>query len=140
MTTPTGRVLSLVEKGWAGARQLSIRFSREGLQVRHLVRGRLAADVRACLTPYAGITIWGIPRRVYRVVVWLQLFAAPLRGPVRAILIDNERSARWINRWFPHLQEYVILIQERGDGSPVIKWRGAKVNVDAAAGMAMDIG
>ena len=140
MTASAGMVLSLVEKGWAGARQLSIRFSPEGLRVRHLVRGRLAADVLACLSPYAGITIWGIPRRVYRAVVWLELLAAPLHGPVRAILVDNERSVKWITRWFPQLQDRVVLLQERGDGAPVIKWQGAKANLEMAAGVTVGAG
>ena len=125
------RVLSLVEKGWAGARQLSIHLARAEGEVEHLVRGRISRDVLAVMTPHPGMRIRGIPRQWYKVIVWIRLFVAQRLRQPSLILIDNERTAQWIDRWFPSLRKSVVLVLEAPDGSPQVFRQGQVIEVGA---------
>ena len=113
-------VLSLVEKGWAGARQLSIPLSRRGLRVRHLVCGALSGEVARILTPYPGMSIRGIPRQLYRVAAWLALQRGIWRKDIAAVLVDNERAFRWVSQVAPALRDRLVEVQEAEDGTPRI--------------------
>lgn len=121
-------VLSLVEKGWAGARRLSIDIVQRGGVVRHVVRGRLDADLRSVLTPYPRMTIRGVALRWYWPAAWLELAVALAGGGPRLILVDNEKAAAWVGGWFPMLRERIVVVQEGPDGAPVIARRGAEAS------------
>ena len=122
------QAISLVEKGWAGARQLSIPLTQRGIRVRHLVRGTLAAGVLKSITPYPGMTIRGIPRRLYRLVAWVALQLGSWRGDVAMILVDNERAFSWVSRAVPSLGDRLVLVLEADDGAPRIAQTGARVD------------
>ena len=76
------QAISLVEKGWAGARRLSIPLAQRGVRVRHLVKGRLRAEVLKVIAPHPGMTIRGVPRRLYRLAAWFTLQWSLRRGAV----------------------------------------------------------
>ena len=120
--------ISLVEKGWGGARRLSIRLSRQGVRVRHLVKGRLPAEVVAIIPPYPGMTIRGVPRSWFKLAAWVELWGAMARGGAELVMVDHERAARWVARWAPPLRDKVVVVQEAADGSPRIMWQGASVD------------
>ncbi|MBI4342355.1 MAG: hypothetical protein HY599_03190 [Candidatus Omnitrophica bacterium] len=122
------QAISLVEKGWAGARQLSIQLARRGVRVRHLVKGALSREVLEVLTPHEGMTIHGVPRRAYRPVAWLALQRGRWRGDLALVLVDNERAFQWVSRVVPSLGGRLVLIQEADDGSPRIAQAGAAVD------------
>ena len=125
---PAQRIaISLVEKGWGGARRLSIRLSRQGVPVRHLIRGRLPSEVLAVIQPYDGVTLRGIPRAWFKVVAWVELCRAGRRGAVAMVMVDNQRTAQWMARWVPWLRDRVVVIEEQPDGSPRIVRHGAGV-------------
>ena len=122
--------LSLVEKGWAGARRLSIVLVRRGVRVYHLVRGELRPEVLEVLTPYEGMQIRGVSRRWYSVITWVTLLRAQVRGELMLVLVDNEKAFGWVSRMCPSLRDRLVLVQEADDGSPRIGRCGA--GVDAA--------
>lgn len=127
-------VLSLVEKGWAGARWLSIHMmAQSDVSVRHLVRGTVPRVLLEALTPYARMTITGIPVRLYRLVVWVVLVYGCCTGRLAAVLVDNERAERWVARWFPWLRDHIILVHETSEGRPAIVRHGAQVQLDLHA-------
>lgn len=128
MSARPERAISLVEKGWAGARQLTIAWARQGIRVRHLIAGRVPADLRAIITPHAGMVIAGVPRRWYRWAAWWILLTALCRGAPAAVLVDNEHAARWVSTCFPGLRGRLLVIEERPDGAPRIVRRGDRVN------------
>ncbi len=130
-------VLSLVEKGWAGARQVSIRFTESGAQVEHLVRGWISREVLEVITPYRGVRVRGIPKQWYKVIAWVRLFLDQGSRHLTLILVDNERTVQWIGRWFPALRQKVVLVLEAPDGSPQIFWRGRAVEVSALLSVAV---
>ena len=119
------QAISLVEKGWAGARRLSIELVQRGGSVRHVIRGRLDAELLSVLTPYPRLTIRGVPLRWYRVAAWLELAVALAGGGPQLILVDNEKAAAWVGGWFPMLRERVVVVQEDATGAPMVTRRGA---------------
>lgn len=110
--------VSLVEKGWAAARQASIALAKSGIPVRHWVKGKLSRNLLDVLTPYPGIKITGVAPWIYRVVTGMVLAASLCRGKRLKILVDNERTRQWVSRCFPALKDSVILVLENADGSP----------------------
>ena len=120
------QAISLVEKGWAGARRVSIRLVREGGSVRHVVRGRLDAELLNSLTPYARMTIRGVSPGWYRTVAWFEL-ARALPGGLSLVIVDNENAAVWVSRCFPMMRERILVVQEGPDGTPEITRRGVAV-------------
>ncbi len=108
-------ILSLVEKGWAGARQLTIPVCQQGTAVRHVIRGVVSQEVIQVLTPYPGMQICGIPRLWYRVTVWAMLVWGSCR-PMTAVLVDNPKTADWVARWFPWVGSRLYTVEESSDG------------------------
>ena len=54
-------LLSVVERGWQGARECSLILARQGIRVTHLVKGRLPSGVRALIQPVQGIVLRDAP-------------------------------------------------------------------------------
>lgn len=123
------KVVSLVEKGWPAARRLSIRLVRSDVSVHHLVRGSVPQAVLAILTPYEGMTITGIAASWYRWAVWVTLMRAWVLRERLIILVDHERAAAWVARWFPRLAPRVFFVQEDAAGVPTVSQTGAVVDL-----------
>ena len=104
--------LSLVEKGWAGTRRFSIQLSDKGVAVRHLVKGTIAPEFLAIITPYPGVSIQGIPARGYRIVTWAALLLYQFHPGLQAVIVDNSRTSEWITKTFPRLAGRLIHVQE----------------------------
>lgn len=121
--------LSLVEKGWAAARWLSLDLARKGIRVRHLVRGSIPRPTREVLTPAAGVTLEGVPLRIYRPVAWVELWAGQLTGTLGMVITDNAKTAGWVKKSFPRLREKVLLLGETESGRPQILEKGAEVRL-----------
>lgn len=125
------RVLSLVEKGWSAARQATIPMTQRGARVTHLVRGRLPRALLRVITPYDGMTIRGIDRRWYRVIVWILLAFHQWVQPGSLVLVDNQPAVEWVRRSFPRLAHGVVLVQETAGGTPVLLRQGAAVTPES---------
>ncbi len=104
--------LSLVEKGWSGARRLSIELSGTGIEVRHLSRGRIAPEIVAVITPYPKISIRGIPVRWYRIAAWWTLLSWQFRPSLQAVIVDNARTTDWVTKTFPRLTDKLLQVKE----------------------------
>ncbi len=125
------RVISLVEKGWGGARRLSIQLAGRGVTVSHYVRGCLSRELLGVVTPYAGMTIRGFDPRWYKTIVWFILLSTQGQREALMVLVDNERTFSWVKRFFPRLQDALVLVHELPDGSPQVIRSGT--GVDPAA-------
>ncbi len=112
------RAISFVEKGWAGARQFTIPLAQQGMRIEHVVKGKVADAVLAIITPYPGMRISSVSRRWYRFATWIMLLLAVPDRQLDMVIVDNERSAKWVGSSFPMLRKKLVLIQEQGDGSP----------------------
>ncbi len=128
MTQARESVISLVEKGWAGARRVSIAQAQQGANVHHFVRGLLSSEVLHMVRAHKGITVWGISSRWYRLVVWGALVVSQFNQAL-LIWVDNERALRWVQWWFPLMRKKVILITEERDGSPSIWHQGQRIEL-----------
>ena len=104
--------LSLVEKGWAGARRFSIQLSDKGVAVRHLVKGTIAPEFLAVITPYRGVSIHGISARGYRIVTWAALLLYQFHPGLQAVIVDNTRTSDWVAKTFPRLAGRLIQVAE----------------------------
>lgn len=128
-----GSVLSLVERGWRGARECSIALSARGIPVTHVIKGSLAREVRGMIQPHPGVGVCHLPRPVFRVCLWFLLVVQAVRRRFRWVLIDNERTLRelgWCCRW---LQLTPVLIQERHNRYELTV-RGRRITLEALSG------
>ncbi len=121
------RAVSLVEKGWAGARCLSVELSERGTRVRHLVRGTIPKEILSVITPHPGIQIQGIPVRLYRPAVWAALLLEQLLGRLRLVIVDNPKTAEWVARTFPGFKKKILLVGETATGQLQILSKGAAI-------------
>ena len=124
-------VISLVEKGWQGVRRVAFQLQQAGITTHHLVRGRLPRDLLEVLTSCKGMVLTGITPTWYRWAVWWVLIRSQWRRQVMVVLVDNERTARWVERWFPTLEAHVFLVQETAEGFPLLFQQNVRVEVGA---------
>ena len=99
MTDADGMVLSFVERGWQAAREWSLDAQHRGITVVHLIKGRLSPAVQAMIAPRPHIRIMSVPRPLFWVAAFAHLFAGRLRGRLRAVLVDNDRSCHRLRAW-----------------------------------------
>ena len=133
MASVRGDIISMVEKGWGGARRVSIELTRQGIGVHHVVRGRLAPELIAVLTPYAGMRITGLPVRWYRPALWAMLVWRKLRGRPVLVLVDNERAEGWIKQW--RFSPAPVVVLQQDDGRPVLRLAGQDTDLATVRGL-----
>jgi len=92
-------VLSLVERGWRGARECSLALSQRGIPVTHLVKGWVGREVRSMIHPHPLIRVIDVPRRLFRVRLGMILLGDLLARHIRWVLIDNDRTLRQLRWW-----------------------------------------
>ena len=126
-------VVSMVEKGWGGARRVSIELTKQGITVHHFVRGRLPDDLIAALTPYAGMRITGWPVRWFRPGMWALLLWRKVAGKPPVVLVDNERAETWVKRW--RFSRAPVLVLEGQDGRPLLRVGGHSMDLTAVRGL-----
>lgn len=109
-------VLSLVERGWFGARTCSLSLNAMTIPVTHLIKGHLDAEVRAMIRPYPHIRIISVPRICFRVGVWGLICWQTLTGRLQWLLIDHERTLREVAWWCRLFRLTPLLIHETDEG------------------------
>ncbi|MBI4343605.1 MAG: hypothetical protein HY601_02185 [Candidatus Omnitrophica bacterium] len=90
--------LSLVEKGWHGAREHT-KSLPGGWRVVHLVKGPVDPSVRRLLGLDARTRLVGIPRRWYWPVAWAMLVRWGVTRRLGALVVDNTRAQRRMRPW-----------------------------------------
>jgi hypothetical protein len=109
-------VLSLVERGWRGARACSLALHERGVAVTHLIRGSVSRDVLAMIQPYPLIRLEAAPRPLFRLRAWAALFMGTLTERTRWLLVDNDRRLREVARWCRWFGITPVRIRETEDG------------------------
>ena len=112
----TDRVLSLVERGWRGARECSLALGGNGVAVTHLIKGSLPPPVRAMIRPAARISIIDVPRRVFRVWLWAMVLRHTLTRGAHWVLLDNERTLREVGWWCRRFRLIPVFVRETAEG------------------------
>ena len=111
-------VLSLVERGWRGARVAELHEPH--MTVVHMAKGRVALPVRELIGlshPVRLISCW---RNLFWLVAWAGLLGLWLSGRLRAVWVDNAKSYRrlaWCCRVLSI--DVVLMPQGAGDASRV---------------------
>lgn len=111
-----GEALSVVERGWAGARQCSLELSRRGIGVTHLIKGRLSREELAMITPVPRVQVRSVGRIWFRLALWAVAGWMAARGRLGWCLVDHERTARelaGVGRW---LGIGIVQVRDRDDG------------------------
>ncbi len=106
-------VLSLVERGWRGARECSLRLNDRRVAVTHVIAGSLDADVRAMIAPRPSIRLRDVPRKLFPVYLWWALLVHAGGGRLRWVLVDNPRTLKRIGWWCRWFGVTPVRIQER---------------------------
>lgn len=107
-------VLSFVEDGWESARMLAIGGVEQcGWRVRHLIKGTVAPEVLAMVTPYPGMSLVSIPRAWFRVVVGCVLLCRLMARRLSFVIVDNPRTRGWVSWCARRWQVPVVEAQER---------------------------
>ena len=112
-------VLSLVERGWKGARECSLQLANLGIRVDHLIKGRLGA-VRGLIAPNQSIRLIDIERQLYPLALGWWLFFGALTRRIRWVLCDNERTLKRVEPWSRRLGLEALLIREEESGYALI--------------------
>ncbi len=108
--------LSLVERGWRGARQCSLALNAHRVSVTHLVKGRLSREVRELIAPYPFIRVRAVPRWVFPAWAQGMLIEAAMRRRLRWVLIDNPRTLVRLKRRCRQAEVVAVLVNELDDG------------------------
>lgn len=109
-------VLSLVERGWRGARECSLVLGQRGDRVRHLIKGTLDPEVRAMIAPAPGVVCEDVPRALFRARMWWVLVRAVMGRRLRWVLVDNPRTEREVAGICRAGGSAVIAIKGTADG------------------------
>lgn len=98
---PTHRtlIISLVERGWQMARERSLELREQGVDVRHLIKGRVPPEVLSLVTPHPTIRLMSVPRPWFWPWVFVQVMWARGRRVLQEIWVDNDRTQQRLSRW-----------------------------------------
>ena len=110
-------LLSVVERGWQGARECSLVLARQGIRVTHLVKGRLPPGVRALIQPVDGIALAAAPAWRFWGLIWGRLASGALSRRLRWVVCDRERTLSAIAPWCRRAGVTPALIRELPDGA-----------------------
>ena len=110
------RVLSVVERGWFGARQCSLALDAMAIPVTHLIKGYLAPEIRAMIRTYPHIHIVSVPRLLFRAWLWTIMLWQTATGRLRWILIDHERTLKEVGWWCRVFRVTPVVIQQTAQG------------------------
>ena len=105
-------VLSVVERGWRGARQCSLELQAMAVPVTHLIKGSLSADLLAMIRPYPGIRLVSIPRPLFPIWLWAVLVWRRMTGRLAWVVVDHARTLRRLTRWGRAFGLRPVLIHE----------------------------
>lgn len=94
-----GEVLSVVERGWRGARECSLVLSAKAIPVTHLIKGYVNTELLAMIQPVPHMRIISAPRPLFRLWLWWALGWGTLTRRLRCVLIDHERTLREVSWW-----------------------------------------
>ena len=116
------KVVSVVERGWRGARECANALNAAGVPVVHVIKGWISPEVREMIhpTPHQQVVAW--PRPLFYVGLWCWLIPRVLLGRVRWVLVDHERTDRGLRRWGRWCGILPVTIREGDEGFTL--WRG----------------
>ncbi len=108
--------LSLVERGWRGARQCSLALNDHRVAVTHLVKGRLSREVRQMIAPQPFIRVCAVPRWAFPACAYGMLIGNAMRGHLRWVLVDHPRTLARLERWCRQVGIVAVFINELDNG------------------------
>lgn len=112
-------VLSLVERGWCAARDVSLRLAGRGIGVEHLIKGKVG-PVKTFIAPHSLIRLIDSPRQLFPWVMGCRLLWGRLTHRIGWVLCDNERTLARIEPWCRRLGVKVLWVREREAGYDII--------------------
>ena len=123
-------VLSVVERGWRGARQCSIALAGQGVPVTHLIKGWVPKPVRAIIRPVPGVRLVIVPRLGFWPTLWSLVAGATLTRRLGWIIVDHERTLGVVSPWCRLFGIRPLLIRDTIESYDL--WQGeARVPVQA---------
>ena len=123
-------ILSLVERGWRAARECSLDVQRHGIEIVHLIKGRLDCTLLALVAPYPQIRLISVGRGLFWPAAWLRLVWYALSGRLHVVLVDNEKSLRRLRPWMRLTSAQVLMVLQGHEGYEL--WADPQQRVQAA--------
>jgi len=130
MSEPRVVVLSLIERGWQAARELSLGLRQEGVCVVHVIKGRLDRSVKALITPVPNVRLISVHRQLFWPLIGLLAAGWWLRGTLRSLLVDNDRSYNRLRGWARLLRLDLTVVRAGTHGYEL--WVGSDRVAEAA--------
>jgi len=109
-------VVSLVERGWWGARRCSLVLAERGTPVTHLIRGWVDRSTLALIRPVPLVRLRRIPRQLFVLAAPLLLAWHRVAHRARWVLIDHERTLHRLSPWCRRLGLTPIALLETLQG------------------------
>ncbi len=110
------QVLSLVQRGWHGARECSLRLATDHIKVLHLIKGTLTPEVREMIASSPHIRLVDVHRNLFRCWMWAILITQSLNRRLHWVLIDHERTAQELAWWCRCLRLVPVMVRQTGQG------------------------
>lgn len=93
------RVLCVVERGWRGARECSLRLAARHVPVTYLIKGWLPPALRELIPLAPGMRLITVPRPLFRLRLWVLLLWQGAWRRVGWIVVDHERTWQEVATW-----------------------------------------
>ena len=92
-------IVSLVERGWQGARECSLDPSLSDRDMVHVIKGLVPRPVIDMIVTTPSTQLACAPKWLFWLLVWALLPGLWLTGRLQAVLVDNDRSYRRLRGW-----------------------------------------
>ncbi len=106
----------VVEQGWQGARECSLRLHAKGWTVTYVIKGWLRAPLRELITLSDSMRLVTLPRPLFWAGVWVMLVCEWVRGRCRVLVVDRDRTRQASERWCRWAGIETVVLRETARG------------------------
>lgn len=96
-------------------RELAITLARQHIACHLVIKGKVPADVLEVITPRAGISIASCGRWYFKPFIVFLIMRERLAGSLRCVIVNKERTLRWVSFTTKIVGCETVLLNERGE-------------------------
>lgn len=108
-------VIFLIERGWRGSRELAMMLTRQHIVCHLVIKGKVPQDVLEIISPRTGISVTSMSRWYFKIMILVKIVWLRLNGVLRCVVVNKERTLRWISVVTRLLGCETVLLNEKGE-------------------------